>query len=409
MSTVPPGLQGRLSELSTSRQSGFFVTAAELTLPRSEPSRPVSKVFASGQSLDEESARRSCLGEAAERYSITFQGDEPRFAASYSQLGEQAIHPRDLLQFSEPQYRHRKDAETSPWQFPYVPVRYEDDVEIEWTPVSDLLSDGFRVIPMQYCYAGYGPLNRRTLCVPDSNGCAAGETFEAAVVRGFLELVERDATAIWWYNRVQRPALDPRALGWTKMAEHIEAFVDGRSTTLLDITTDLGIAVCAAIGADGSGGDLTLGFGAAFGREQAAWKALAELAQITHAWAGAATREFRRYSQGACFQYWRSVATLENEAHLRPDVDAPGSAVAEIAGEDYERCLEIARRKGLRLYAAVLTRPEVAVPVVRVLTPDLCCPWHRFGFRRLYEVPVSLGWRASVLREEELNPAPFCL
>lgn len=406
---MPPGFEGRLSELSTSRQSGFFVTAAELTLPQSEPSRPPSKVFVSGQSLDEEAARRSCMGEAAERYSITFQGDEPRFAASYSQLGEQAIHPRDLLQFSEAQYRHRGDAATSPWQFPYVPVRYEDDVEIEWTPVSDLLSDGFRVIPAQYCYAGYGPPDRRTLCVPDSNGCAAGATFEAAVVRGFLELVERDATAISWYNRIRRPSLDPRALGWARMADHMEAHAEGRSATLLDLTTDLGIAVCAAVGADRAGGDLTLGFGAGFGLERAAWKALAELAQITHAWAGAEPREFRRYSQGACFQYWRSVATLENEAHLRPDPEARGAPVEESAGSEYEQCLEIARRKGLRLYAAVLTRPEVAVPVVRVVSPDLCCPWHRFGFGRLYEVPVSLGWRAGVLEEAELNRAPFCL
>ncbi|MBX9600297.1 MAG: YcaO-like family protein [Bryobacteraceae bacterium] len=409
MSTVPPGFEGRLSELSTSRRNGFFVTAAELTLPRSEPSRPVSKVFVSGQSRNEETARRSCLAEAAERYSITFQGDEPRFAASYSQLGEQAIHPRDLLQFSEAQYRRRKDAETSAWRFPYVPVRYEDDVEIEWTPVSDLLGDGFRVIPMQYCYAGYGPLDRRTLCVPDSNGCAAGETFEAAVVRGFLELVERDATAMWWYNRVRRPALDPRALGWAEMADHVEAHAEGRSTTLLDLTSDLGIAVCVAIGADEAGGDLTLGFGAAFGLERAAWKALAELAQITSAWAGAEPGEFRRYSQGACFQYWRSVATLESEAHLRPDPDARAAAVEIPAGDEYGHCLAIARRKGLRLFAAVLTRPEVAMPVVRVLTPDLCCPWHRLGFQRLYEVPVSLGWRPRVLAEEELNPAPFCL
>ena len=40
------------------------------------------------------------------------------------------------------------------------------------------------------------------------NGCAAGNTLEEAIVQGFLELVERDAYAIWWYNRLQRPELD---------------------------------------------------------------------------------------------------------------------------------------------------------------------------------------------------------
>ena len=42
----------------------------------------------------------------------------------------------------------------------------------------------------------------------DSNGCAAGNTREEAIVQGFLELVERDAYAIWWYNRLQRPEVD---------------------------------------------------------------------------------------------------------------------------------------------------------------------------------------------------------
>jgi ribosomal protein S12 methylthiotransferase accessory factor YcaO len=39
----------------------------------------------------------------------------------------------------------------------------------------------------------------------DSNGCAAGNTIEEAVLQGFLELIERDAVAIWWYNRISRP------------------------------------------------------------------------------------------------------------------------------------------------------------------------------------------------------------
>ena len=42
----------------------------------------------------------------------------------------------------------------------------------------------------------------------DSNGCAAGNTLAEAIVQGFLELVERDSYAIWWYNRLQRTEVD---------------------------------------------------------------------------------------------------------------------------------------------------------------------------------------------------------
>ena len=28
------------------------------------------------------------------------------------------------------------------------------------------------------------------------------------MLQGFLELVERDAVALWWYNRTRQPAVD---------------------------------------------------------------------------------------------------------------------------------------------------------------------------------------------------------
>ena len=42
----------------------------------------------------------------------------------------------------------------------------------------------------------------------DSNGNAAGSSIEDAVLQGALELIERDAVALWWYNRSRLPAVD---------------------------------------------------------------------------------------------------------------------------------------------------------------------------------------------------------
>jgi ribosomal protein S12 methylthiotransferase accessory factor len=42
--------------------------------------------------------------------------------------------------------------------------------------------------------------------------------------------------------------------------------------------------------------------------------------------------------------------------------------------------------------------------VVRVVVPGLCHFWRRLGFRRLYEVPVAMGWLERPLRPDELNP-----
>jgi ribosomal protein S12 methylthiotransferase accessory factor len=43
-------------------------------------------------------------------------------------------------------------------------------------------------------------------CRADSNGNAAGNTLEeATILQGFVELIERDSVALWWYNRLRRP------------------------------------------------------------------------------------------------------------------------------------------------------------------------------------------------------------
>jgi len=70
---------------------------------------------------------------------------------------------------------------------------------MEWSPVWSLRDNRFRYLPTSTLYFFYrGPYPYPA----DSNGCAAGNTREEAIVQGFLELVERDAYAIWWYNRL---------------------------------------------------------------------------------------------------------------------------------------------------------------------------------------------------------------
>ncbi len=62
-------------------------------------------------------------------------------------------------------------------------------------------SPDFKYLPTAYCYFGY-PLFYEPDCWADTNGCAAGNTLEEATVQGFMELVERDSVALWWYNRI---------------------------------------------------------------------------------------------------------------------------------------------------------------------------------------------------------------
>jgi ribosomal protein S12 methylthiotransferase accessory factor len=51
------------------------------------------------------------------------------------------------------------------------------------------------------------------------------------------------------------------------------------------------------------------------------------------------------------------------------------------------------------------TRPDVGLPVVKVVVAGMRPFWGRFAPGRLYTVPVELGWLDGPTPEEDLNPS----
>ena len=119
------------------------------------------------------------------------------------------------------------------------------------------------------------PVAGRRFVHADSNGNAAGSSTEDAILQGFLELVERDAVALWWYNRVRRPGVDLHAAAdpWTEELIEVHRGL-GRQVWALDLTSDLGIPVFAALSrrTDKAAEDIVFGFGAQpAGRRNLLW------------------------------------------------------------------------------------------------------------------------------------------
>jgi ribosomal protein S12 methylthiotransferase accessory factor len=164
--------------------------------------------MSSGKGATDTQARASGLCEGLERYSGVFRGDEPRRRARMSALGGAAVHPHDCLLFSDRQYRDRDSWNGRSSRYNFVPVPFEPDAEIEWTPAWSLTRREPRYLPTAFCYYNYPHDGRPPFCVACSNGNSAGNTLEEAILQGFLELVERDSVALWWYNRVRRPGVD---------------------------------------------------------------------------------------------------------------------------------------------------------------------------------------------------------
>lgn len=372
-----------------------------------------------GKGRSDIQARVSGFCEAIERYSGVFQGNEIREKTSYYKLGKRGIHPNACMNFSKAQYENRQEWNGSceGW-FQKVPQPFDEEREIDWTPVWSLTTEEFKYLPTAYCYYGY-PKPEKPDCWADANGCAAGNTLEEAILQGFLELVERDSAALWWYNRLQKPAIDLNSFDdpyFHALKRYYQTL--NRELWVLDITSDLNIPTFAAISRkiDREIEDIILGFGTHFDPKLAIQRALTEVSQMLPAVLSANPDGTTRYAASADSQllHWWKTATLENQPYLVPD-----SRVAPQCNSDYQiiwhedllediiYCRELVEKRGMEMLVLNQTRPDIRLNVVKVIVPGLRHFWKRLGEGRLYDVPVQMGWLNKALREEELNPIPL--
>ena len=353
-----------------------------------------------GKGMSPSQSRAGCLAEAVERYSACFQGDERRITATAAQLGPAAVPPDAVLLFSPAQYQGREQWNARHDRSHAVPEICAPDTTLDWIPSWSIASHEVRYLPAAYCFIDYSVAHDLRFCSGDSNGCAAGNTLEEAILQGFLELVERDALAIWWCNRLRRPARDIDRFGDPSlMASAARMRALGRTLTVFDLSHDLEIPVFAAVSATMTGDDITVGSGAHLDPRLALSRAVAEVHQ-TLAWPREPVP---------------SRLSLTSVPHLVPatdliwrDTPRPEPVSTDLRN-DIERCINAARRRGLDVIVTNLTRPDIGFPVVRVTVPGMrhCKP--RFGAGRLYEVPVGMGWIDRPLTEHEINREPLVL
>jgi ribosomal protein S12 methylthiotransferase accessory factor len=369
-----------------------------------------------GKGATESQAKASALAEALERYSGICWGDEYTVRASYASIRPEAIHIRDVLGFSEAQYKnHRQWNAQLTNERHYVPDPLDDQAEISWTPLWSLSHDRVRYLPTAFCFYGHVDPGHG-FCRCDSNGCASGNTMEEAILQGFLELAERDAVALWWYNCLRRPAVDVDSFGlpyWRKMQAYYRQELH-RDLQVLDITNDLEIPTFVVVSRrlDQETEDILIGFGTHLDPRTAMMQALAEANQsvpILHYVTADGSTLARFHPQDV--RDWLQHATYANQPYLVPDPAAPPKTLADYqqrasadVREDVLTCVRTAKSRGLEVLVLDQTRPDIGMPVVRVVVPGLRHFWRRLGPGRLYDVPVQLGWLDKPLDETALNP-----
>src|SRR3984893_3017014 len=366
-----------------------------------------------GKGSTAEQGEASALMEAIERYSGIFQGNEISVARRFTDFAPgDAITPNDVLLYSDAQYQRQQSHASRSDQLMPVPTPFDRSAEIEWSPVWSLRDGRFNSLPTSlFSFFYRGPPTTYHVHA-DSNGCAAGNTLEEAIVQGFLELVERDAYAIWWYNRLQRAEVDLGQFDEAYIRDlKIQLAETGRRLWMLDVTSDLGIPSFVTIThwMENSQEFVEFGSGSHFDARIAALRAMTELNQFLSIGLmggrdpnpssqesndGVATPPFRLQDH--------AYLTPSGAAVVRPDF---GSKFGSLdTREQVRACVDLAKRAGLDFLVLDQTRPDIDVPVARVIVPGLRHFYRRFAPGRLYDVPVKLGWQDRPLSESELNP-----
>ncbi|GAA1829430.1 hypothetical protein GCM10009836_04130 [Pseudonocardia ailaonensis] len=396
-----------------------------------------------GASLgDEYTARAAAIGEAVERYCGNAVPDVLHHS-SYDELvraGRAALDPAALALYSARQHALAG--------FPFVP--FTRDLRVGWVPGTDLHGGGQVWVPASLAYLDYVHGARAAeppTHSPMYSGIAAGTDRARAERSALEELLERDATGIWWASGAPAAGLDDggrvtgalgRPAGDVPLRVHLTA-----------VPSAFDVPVVAAL-VEQEGG--YLGFGTACRADPAAAgsKALVEaLGLLRHArdladpgslaWAAVASgtieahaylpfRADRRHLDDAGPHY-RALTDLPAVAQLYLDPRMQGAPLDRLrpaatrSVEDLpvvpDPRAEYLRRlaaAGVRVVSVDLTTPDVAAAgwcVVRVVAAGLVGngppAFPLRGSARLYEVPARLGWPDPPRDEDDLVAHPLPL
>ncbi|MDR0778196.1 MAG: YcaO-related McrA-glycine thioamidation protein [Methanomassiliicoccaceae archaeon] len=317
------------------------------------------KVY-NGKGPTPEQAKASAIMEAMERYSAELRENDEIIYGTFDEASENGLtlDPAEMI----------------------LPLRtmnyYKNDV-IAWCTGFELLRGEEIWVPACAVYHPYFPDGDMQLFRFHTNGIAAGNTMEEAVLHAMLELIERDAWSICEFR--EKANADVIVGDGTLCSKLIKQFNDnGVEIYLKDLTSDIGIPTIGAAADDVRTKDpelLTIGVGTHLNPEIAAVRALTEVAQsrTTHKHGSKINAQLQRTSQEMGYdnikkvnRVWYSKLSNTIELSKMKRLDTP------YVLDDIEVLFDNLIRCGFdKIVAVDLTRPEIGIPAVRMIIPGL--------------------------------------
>ena len=274
-STLNPVHQARMLAAACSFKRTFKITpldapGAFIFGAQATPQCPdwqndhVAAINCSGAGFTQSEALIACMGEAVELLSQFEQGDERSFGAAD---GINLIDHGETLDMSG---IHIKDQR-------FMAARC-------------LVDGSVSGLALGLCIRPYGNRLYGKPAFPLGLGGGAGPDLDQAILHGLLELIERDAAALWWRGGVpgrvlalagpelaQAMALLAKARKGADAGRHI---VVERQLLILEISREFGVPVVAALSSDAEGRGLACGLAARADIGQACRAAIKEMLQM---------------------------------------------------------------------------------------------------------------------------------
>ncbi|MFH1990608.1 MAG: YcaO-like family protein [Patescibacteria group bacterium] len=380
------------------------------------------KAYGSGiDFFSEEKALWKSLGEATERY-LWFNSDwffQNRKTCSYKKLRGCVLNIFSLAGFSEEQKNK------------YPILQFDENTVFDWVQSYSLIQKKSDFCPIQLVSAYYFKQKTEPMlrwCI--TTGLATGQSLEQAIVKGILEVIERDAFMISYLNKLSPPIIDLEHL--SNQDEEIAKIIKNfkrynLEIYVLQLPTDFSVYINLAIIIDrsGLGPALSVGASASFDFKTAFLASLSESLVVRHGLKNRFNKEIdlKKIGREERLIYWSKIENLPKMGFfLKGESIKINSSQSfykvennknyykeklkilseELKKKNYEACyVELTTKEikkiGLRCVQAI-------IPELQPMHLDESIPY--FGGKRLKEIPLKFGYQPAEILNQEPHPFP---
>jgi len=283
--------------------------------------------------------------------------------------------------------------------------RMQPERALSWCRATRLTDGGEVLLPADICLRRPPSQRDFTPPYPLSIGSAAGPSRDAAALHGLLELIERDATSLWWRGGQLARSIPPQheagtlAEGLLRQLRHGAAAQ--RRTWLLDITTDIGVPCVTAVSCRADGSGFAFGLAAQPALEAAVRSAILEMCQLELADAVVTAKRVERGHDALNAQdrthLQRAAINADQCRLLQPVAEHAAhlpfraTEARDIFGLIVQRLDELQ----IETFCIDLTRQRFAIPVVRMIAPGLQLEPSEIMTVRLQDMIAGTGGGAT--------------